>query len=171
MLNEERAIVSDIPGTTRDTIEEVLNINGIDFRLVDTAGIREASDTIEQLGIERTMDKISSSSLLVYVYDLSSISPEEVEKDLETIKADPDNTIIIANKTDLATVSAPDHHISISAKQDNADHIKSAIAEQFGDEFPTGKHHRHQFKTLRGPKTRRKRPHQSSRRSFCRHHR
>src|SRR6201996_2386893 len=64
LLNEERAIVSHIPGTTRDTIEEVLNINGISFRLIDTAGIREATDTIEQIGVARTMEKINQSALL-----------------------------------------------------------------------------------------------------------
>jgi tRNA modification GTPase len=69
LLNEERAIVSHIPGTTRDTIEEVLNIQGINFRLIDTAGIREATDTIEQIGVQRTMEKISQSALLIYVFD------------------------------------------------------------------------------------------------------
>jgi len=60
LLNEERAIVSDIAGTTRDTIEEVLNIDGVQFRLVDTAGIREAQDTIEAIGVEKTMEKIAT---------------------------------------------------------------------------------------------------------------
>ncbi|MDP9048954.1 MAG: tRNA uridine-5-carboxymethylaminomethyl(34) synthesis GTPase MnmE, partial [Bacteroidota bacterium] len=74
LLNEERAIVSHIPGTTRDTIEEVLNINGINFRLIDTAGIREATDAIERIGVERTMEKISQSALLVYVFDATEIT-------------------------------------------------------------------------------------------------
>jgi tRNA modification GTPase len=63
LLNEERAIVSHIPGTTRDTIEEVLNIDGVNFRLIDTAGIREATDAIEKIGVERTMEKISAVCL------------------------------------------------------------------------------------------------------------
>ena len=71
LLNEERAIVSDIPGTTRDTIEEVLNIRGIQFRLVDTAGIREAQDAIETIGIQRTMEKIEQAAILVYVWDVA----------------------------------------------------------------------------------------------------
>ena len=58
LLNEERAIVSDIAGTTRDTIEEMLNINGVKFRLIDTAGIREANDAIEAIGVEKTLEKI-----------------------------------------------------------------------------------------------------------------
>src|SRR6202035_231184 len=58
MLNEERAIVSEIPGTTRDTIEDVIIIEGIKFRFIDTAGIRESSETIERIGISRTLEKI-----------------------------------------------------------------------------------------------------------------
>src|SRR6202020_446375 len=69
LLNEERAIVSDIPGTTRDTIEETLIINGIAFRLTDTAGIREAADSIEKQGVERTMQKIGQASIVVYLFD------------------------------------------------------------------------------------------------------
>lgn len=61
------AIVSDIPGTTRDTIEEVLNIKGVQFRLIDTAGIREAQDTIEAIGVAKTMEKIEQAAILVYV--------------------------------------------------------------------------------------------------------
>ena len=80
LLNEERAIVSPIPGTTRDTIEEVLNINGINFRLIDTAGLREAEDAIEQIGVERTLEKISNSALLVYVFDAAELSKEELDR-------------------------------------------------------------------------------------------
>lgn len=64
LLQEERAIVSDIPGTTRDTIEETINIEGVSFRLIDTAGIREASDEIERIGIERTHQKLSNRTRL-----------------------------------------------------------------------------------------------------------
>src|SRR3984885_8200589 len=86
LLNEERAIVSHIPGTTRDTIEEVLNINGISFRLIDTAGIREATDAIEKIGVERTMEKINQSALLVYVYDVAQITLEELNKDIADLQ-------------------------------------------------------------------------------------
>src|SRR6201989_3325455 len=82
LLNEERAIVSHIPGTTRDTIEEVLNINGINFRLIDTAGIRAATDTIEQIGVQKTMEKISQTAVLLYVYDVNELSAEELHKDI-----------------------------------------------------------------------------------------
>ncbi len=78
LLNEERAIVSEIAGTTRDTIEEELNINGIIFRLIDTAGIREAKDEIEKMGVAKTMEKIASSTLLIYVFDVNTMSLEAV---------------------------------------------------------------------------------------------
>jgi tRNA modification GTPase len=101
LLNEERAIVSHLPGTTRDTIEEVLNINGINFRLIDTAGIREATDAIEQIGVQRTMEKISQSALLVYVYDASEITIEELNLDIESLKKPGITMLVVANKTDL----------------------------------------------------------------------
>src|SRR6201996_5479212 len=101
LLNEERAIVSHIPGTTRDTIEEILNINGINFRLIDTAGIREATDTIEQIGVERTMEKISQSALLIYVYDASEITIEELNSDLASLQKPGIEMLVVANKADL----------------------------------------------------------------------
>jgi tRNA modification GTPase len=101
LLNEERAIVSHIPGTTRDTIEEVLNIQGINFRLIDTAGIREATDTIEQMGVQRTMEKISQSALLIYVFDAEQITPEELKNDLESLQKPGIAMLMVANKMDL----------------------------------------------------------------------
>ncbi len=86
LLNEERAIVSDIPGTTRDTIEEVLNIRGIQFRLIDTAGIREAQDTIEAIGVARTMEKIEQAAILVYVWDVAGgMTLAEVHEELAAL--------------------------------------------------------------------------------------
>lgn len=101
LLNEERAIVSHIPGTTRDTIEEVLNINGINFRLIDTAGIREATDTIEQIGVQRTMEKISQSALLIYVYDAVTLTEDELKADLQSLQKPGVNILVVANKIDL----------------------------------------------------------------------
>ncbi len=82
LVDEERAIVSDIPGTTRDVIEEVINIEGLRFRLMDTAGLRDAQDEIEKIGIERTLGKIQQSTLLLYIFDASQLSPKEVKLDL-----------------------------------------------------------------------------------------
>ena len=101
LLNEERAIVSHIPGTTRDTIEEVLNIKGINFRLIDTAGIREATDAIEQIGVQRTMEKISQSALLLYVFDAKEITAEELRSDLESLQKPGITILAVANKIDL----------------------------------------------------------------------
>ncbi|MBS1527861.1 MAG: tRNA uridine-5-carboxymethylaminomethyl(34) synthesis GTPase MnmE [Bacteroidetes bacterium] len=101
LLNEDRAIVSHIPGTTRDTIEEVLNINGINFRLIDTAGIREATDTIEQIGVQRTMEKISQSALLIYVYDAAETTADELNSDLEKLQKPGITMLVVANKIDL----------------------------------------------------------------------
>ena len=100
LLNEERAIVSEIAGTTRDTIEEVLNIQGIEFRLIDTAGLRDAQDQIEAIGVEKTMEKIRQSALLVYVFDVAQTRPEMVWEDLEKLQRTKLNTIIVANKMD-----------------------------------------------------------------------
>ena len=101
LLNEERAIVSHIPGTTRDTIEEVLNINGISFRLIDTAGIREATDAIEKIGVERTMEKISQSALVVYLFDANEITVDELKQDLESLQKPGIKLLAVANKIDL----------------------------------------------------------------------
>ncbi len=101
LLNEERAIVSHIPGTTRDTIEEVLNIQGINFRLTDTAGIREATDAIEKIGVQRTMEKISQSALLVYVFDAEQITIEELNSDIESLQKPGVTMLLVANKIDL----------------------------------------------------------------------
>jgi tRNA modification GTPase len=103
LLNEERAIVSDIPGTTRDTIEEVLNIRGIQFRLIDTAGIREAQDTIEAIGVARTMEKIEQAAVLVYVWDVAGgMTIQDVWEDLESLMKGKMATtlLVVCNKMD-----------------------------------------------------------------------
>ncbi|WP_419801528.1 tRNA uridine-5-carboxymethylaminomethyl(34) synthesis GTPase MnmE [Mucilaginibacter sp.] len=102
LLNEDRAIISEIPGTTRDTIEEILNISGVNFRLIDTAGIREATDTIEAIGVQKTMDKISTSALLVYVFDVNELSETDLQTDLEKLQREGMPIIAAANKVDLA---------------------------------------------------------------------
>lgn len=100
LLNEERAIVSEIAGTTRDTIEEVLNINGIQFRIIDTAGIREATDKIEAIGVKKTMEKVKLATILVYVFDVSELTVTEVANDLEKLHTAGMTTVVIANKID-----------------------------------------------------------------------
>ncbi|MEM6726398.1 MAG: tRNA uridine-5-carboxymethylaminomethyl(34) synthesis GTPase MnmE [Bacteroidota bacterium] len=129
LLNEERAIVSEIAGTTRDTIEENLNIKGIQFRLIDTAGIRDASDQIEAIGVEKTMQKIQASSLLVYVYDAAELSESEVAEDLKKLERENLKALVIANKSDLIN-RQPEHEnwLSVSAKEGIAvDTVKDAL--------------------------------------------
>jgi len=134
LLNEERAIVSHLPGTTRDTIEEVLNIHGINFRLIDTAGIREATDAIEQIGVQRTMEKISQSALLVYVYDAQQISLAELNQDLESLQKPDVVMLVVANKIDLLSQEEIDNlphsqqAVVISAKEKfHIDDLKNKI--------------------------------------------
>lgn len=100
LLNEERAIVSDIAGTTRDTIEEILNIQGVQFRIIDTAGIREATDQIEAIGVEKTLEQVAKSAILVYVYDMTQLTPTEVLADIATLQKEGLKTLVIANKAD-----------------------------------------------------------------------
>ncbi len=113
LLNEERAIVSDIPGTTRDTIEEQLNIKGIPFRLIDTAGIRKAQDQIERIGVERTIEKISRSTVVVYVFDVIESRPEDLWQDVERFLQGSQaltagsQQIFVANKMDLNPYTEP----------------------------------------------------------------
>ena len=99
MLRESRAIVTDIPGTTRDTIREDMKLRGIPISLIDTAGIRETEDQIEALGIEKSRDSWSSADLVLLVLDAGKPLSDE---DVEILQhADPEKTIVIVNKADL----------------------------------------------------------------------
>src|SRR5436190_8828756 len=122
LLNEDRAIVSDIPGTTRDTIEEVINIDGILFRLIDTACIRQHStDVIEIAGIERSLEKMKNADLVLYIFDV-----RETKEDLLTLLSqlkEKENYLLVANKIDETDeksarekFSSVDSIIYISAK-------------------------------------------------------
>jgi tRNA modification GTPase len=105
LLKEERAIVSNIAGTTRDTIEESFVVDGVTFRLIDTAGIRHSNDTIESIGIERTFEAIQKASLILYIFDASQTTPEELQVELSQIPAGNHLIIPIGNKVDLLTKS------------------------------------------------------------------
>ncbi|MBL7815651.1 MAG: tRNA uridine-5-carboxymethylaminomethyl(34) synthesis GTPase MnmE [Saprospiraceae bacterium] len=108
LLNEDRAIVSEIAGTTRDTIEEVLNIKGIEFRLVDTAGIREATDQIEVIGVAKTLERVKQATLLVYVFDVTTTKLAEVHADLAALQADKMSVLVVCNKMDRFPQFDPD---------------------------------------------------------------
>ena len=125
ILNEERAIVSDIPGTTRDTIEDTITIEGILFRFIDTAGIRSTVDTLENIGIGRTMDKLNEANLILYLFDVNELDASTLQTNLKSLPADK-MVIPIGNKIDCDTEK---HHmkkfqsipgiIFISAKEAN----------------------------------------------------
>ncbi|MFN4082286.1 MAG: tRNA uridine-5-carboxymethylaminomethyl(34) synthesis GTPase MnmE [Bacteroidia bacterium] len=101
LLNEDRAIVSNIAGTTRDVIEETLIIDGYTFRLTDTAGIRKSADIIETIGIEKTWEKISKASIVLYLFDASITTPQNLKQELSEIELHDAEIIPIANKIDL----------------------------------------------------------------------
>ena len=127
ILNEEKAIVSEIAGTTRDVIEDVINIEGVSFRFIDTAGIRETDDTIENIGIERTYDRISKASIVLLLVDATE-NIENIEKAIKNVKnkiGDSDKKLIVVlNKIDAAKqdfkinnlIGEKDSLIKISAK-------------------------------------------------------
>ena len=108
LLNENRAIVSEIAGTTRDTVEEIINIDGILFRLIDTAGIREHStDVIELIGIEKTREKIKQSDEVIYLFDVNSETNEDIFTAKKLIIETNKNFILVGNKMDLAGENKP----------------------------------------------------------------
>ena len=145
LLNEERAIVSEQAGTTRDTIEETLNIKGVQFRLIDTAGIRQAQDRIEEIGVERTMKEISQSTVVIYVFDVITTSPEDLWGDVDRfldaskVLTSSSKQLFIANKMDLNPYTKPEEYykegliskdnlITVSAKNNmNVEYLKDSL--------------------------------------------
>jgi tRNA modification GTPase len=100
LLNENRAIVSDIPGTTRDTIEEIINIDGILFRLIDTAGIRQhTADTIESEGVSRSLEKMKQADLVIYLFDVKD-ETREIERQKAEMDKQELNYLLVGNKID-----------------------------------------------------------------------
>lgn len=104
LLNENRAIVSHIPGTTRDTIEEMLNIDGILFRVIDTAGIREhTTDIIESIGVEKSLEKMGQADVVIYLFDVNEISNEELHVVIHEMNEKNIHYLLVGNKIDLST--------------------------------------------------------------------
>lgn len=118
LLNEERAIVSDIAGTTRDSIEEVLNINGVLFRLIDTAGIREhTADIIETMGVQRSRDIMKRADIVVYLFDVNEESADELQQQKNIFEQEGMKYLLVGNKTDVAGAQKfGDEVLYISAK-------------------------------------------------------
>ena len=143
LLKEERAIVSNIAGTTRDTIEEILHIKGHAFRLIDTAGLRETVDEIEAIGVKKAKEKVENAEVLVYLIDAQSNNLNEDFRLLHELERDNLRTIICVTKTDLtgnefdssnfltnliATLKNEFSFISISAKENwNIEELKNEL--------------------------------------------
>jgi tRNA modification GTPase len=123
LLNEERAIVSEIAGTTRDTIEDEMSIQGLRFRFIDTAGIRETDDVIEAKGVARSIEKINSSAVILYVYDASQTSLSELQtiiaEFIPILEKNNSTLFLVENKSDKNTAAPYNieglRHIQISA--------------------------------------------------------
>jgi tRNA modification GTPase len=135
LLNEDRAIVSEIAGTTRDTIEEVVNISGILFRLIDTAGIREDStDVIELIGIEKSLEKMKLADVVLYIFDVNEMDPSELANIVLQFEKSNKKYVLAGNKSDIAKGDLIEkfknaHSLySISAKnKQGMDAIKNAL--------------------------------------------
>jgi tRNA modification GTPase len=117
LLNEDKAIVSEIAGTTRDAIEDIVNFNGIRYRFIDTAGIRETDDVIESIGVKRSYEKMQSAALVLYLFDISETTKEhKIATDALRLKLNKHTPLlIIGNKSDQST----NHHkvdVLLSAK-------------------------------------------------------
>ena len=133
LLHDDRAIVSSIHGTTRDTIEDTIDINGVTFRFIDTAGIRQTTDEIEQIGIQRTYSAIEKARIVLWIIDSNPLS-EDIQEIIE--RTNDKSLIIIRNKIDIQTISNTNTSLSdktiidISAKHGtNIDKLEKAIFE------------------------------------------
>ncbi|GAA3980703.1 tRNA uridine-5-carboxymethylaminomethyl(34) synthesis GTPase MnmE [Pedobacter ginsengiterrae] len=135
LLNEERAIVSDIAGTTRDTIEDELNIGGIVFRFIDTAGIRDTADIIEALGVERTLEKMKQAKLIIYMADAAQ-DVAEIEEQVRGLEQLAIPYLILINKADLIETAQRKafealNVVFISAKEKSGiEELKETLLEQ-----------------------------------------
>ena len=129
LLGESKAIVTDIAGTTRDIVEGEINLNGLVLHLLDTAGIREASDTVESIGVNKSKEVINKADLVVVILDASGELEKEDQEILELVKDIPH--IIVYNKMDK-TLSKDKNGIYISALNNDITPLKEAIYERFG---------------------------------------
>ncbi len=141
LLGEDRAIVTDVPGTTRDTLEEIINLDGITLNIIDTAGIRETQDTVEKIGVEKAKRYIKEADLVMYVIDSSANLDENDDLIIKMIKNK--KTIILLNKSDLkplikeTDVKKQEEHrlVSISVKENYG---LNGIEENIKDMFFKG---------------------------------
>ncbi|MBC3539809.1 tRNA uridine-5-carboxymethylaminomethyl(34) synthesis GTPase MnmE [Rufibacter sediminis] len=137
LLNEEKAIVSDIPGTTRDVIEDEANIGGIRFRFIDTAGLRDTLDKVEAIGVARTKEQLRKAALVLYLFDLSTTSPAQVQEELDALELPQVPYLLLGNKKDLASpaqlaaFSDGENMVFLSAgTKEGLEELKQALLDQ-----------------------------------------
>lgn len=147
LLNEEKAIVSDIAGTTRDFIEDEINIGGVIFRFIDTAGLRETTDTIEAIGVSRTQEKMKTASMILYLFDLGDTDLVEINRDVNKLENLGVPFVKVANKVDKANNQLiselkekhPDSIFISAGQKENLEGLKAKILELVNlDKFKTG---------------------------------
>lgn len=136
LLNEEKAIVSDIPGTTRDVIEDEIVLGGINFRFIDTAGLRETQDVIEAMGVERTRDRMRKASLIIYMFDLTQTSPAEIKEEIAGLEKLNIPFIKVGNKIDQANPGllnelTQDYVLISASNKINIHNLKDRILSHF----------------------------------------
>ncbi len=146
LLNEEKAIVSEIAGTTRDFIEDELNLEGVVFRFIDTAGLRDTEDVVEAIGVKRTREKMKQASLIIYMFDLKEDNIVDVNREINMLENLGIPFIKVGNKVDeanpelLTAMRQDDSTLFISAiNKENLDALKAKLVETVNlDNFKTG---------------------------------
>jgi tRNA modification GTPase len=146
LLNEEKAIVSDIAGTTRDFIEDEINLEGVVFRFIDTAGLRDTEDKVEAIGVQRTKDKMKQASLIIYMFDLKNDTLTEVNRDINMLENLGIPFIKVGNKLDEAQLDLYNemkkdkNTLFISAiNKEGLEALKTKLVETVNlDNFKTG---------------------------------
>ncbi|GAB3338461.1 tRNA uridine-5-carboxymethylaminomethyl(34) synthesis GTPase MnmE [Marivirga atlantica] len=146
LLNEEKAIVSDVAGTTRDFIEDEINLEGVVFRFIDTAGLRDTEDKVEAIGVERTREKMKQASLIIYMFDLKNDNIVEVNREINMLENLGIPFIKVGNKVDevqaelYEAMKKDDTTLFISAvNKENLELLKEKLVETVNlDNFKTG---------------------------------
>ncbi len=161
LLNEEKAIVSEIEGTTRDFIEDTINIEGISFRFTDTAGLRDTSDVVEAMGVARTKSKMKEASIILYLADLKKLSIAELQAETTELQSLKLPTLLIGNKSDLLSeqekanwqTSFPEMLFISASHKNGLEELKSKLLETIesdkiagSDTIVTNERHFHQLK-------------------------
>lgn len=141
LLEDERAIVSEIPGTTRDTIEDELIIEGVLFRFIDTAGIRTTTDIIEQIGVNKALEAIKKSAIVIYLFDAHTLSSGDLKQEIELLREyiGSSQLVVVANKIDTENlmdlksefVNFPEALFISAKEQRNVEELKNRLVQLF----------------------------------------